>query len=260
MPTLIHLSDLHFGSSHNSRLDDIILAEIEKLDPDVVIVSGDLTMRARHREYAQARRFLRQISKPLLTIPGNHDQPIFQPVERFTRQFARYQQYVHPDIDSVLLSGGLFVLGLNDNHPILPGGFWSSRQRAWIAQQLTSAPRDAIKVIVTHHQLLWDGRWRPAGFWCPTRALEFLARHGVEIALNGHTHVPAVERTPQGIVVARAGTASSRRTRHGNTNAYNLIAVDGGQITVFVRRYDERADAFVAERASTFPRRTRRDS
>ncbi len=255
MTTLIQLSDLHFGPGHNTRLDDIILKDIAALNPDAVILSGDFTMRARYGEFEQARDFLAEIHKPWLAIPGNHDQPFFEPLERLTQQYARYQEYVHSEIDVLLAVPGWFILGLNDNHPILPGGFWLSRQRAWIQAQASVASRDAMRVVVTHHQFLWGGKWRPAGFWYPTRALDFLARNGVELVLNGHTHVPVVEQTAQGIVVARAGTAASGRLRHGNGNSYNLITADAQQINVFVRRYDERADAFVSAQAFTFPRR-----
>ena len=255
MTSIIHLSDLHFGPQHNSHLDEIILRDITALHPDAVIVSGDFTMRARHHEFDQAREFLSQIDKPLLTVPGNHDQPLFSPIERFTRQYARYQAKIHPSIDSTLSAPGWFVIGLNDNRPILPGGFWSGKQRQWIETQAARAPQDTIKVIVTHHQLNWGGKWRPAGFWNPQRTLAFLARNGVELVLNGHTHVPVSNQDSSGVIVARAGTAASGRLRHGNVNSYNLISVDSSQFSIFVRQYDERAEAFVSVRAFTFPRR-----
>ncbi len=257
MSTLIHLSDLHFGPGFLSHLGDLVLKEIETLNLDAVVVSGDFTMRARHNEYQAAREYLNKIARPTLTIPGNHDQPLFSPIERLFSPFARYQKYIRADTDATLAAGGFFVVGLNDNRRILPGGFWSNGQRAWLAAQMQGAPRGAVKVVVTHHQLMWEGKPRPAGFWFPSRALAFLARHGVEIVLNGHTHVPAAMQSTEGIVVARAGTATSSRTRHGNINAYNLIAVDEKQISVFVRQYDERSDAFVAARAYTFPRHSR---
>lgn len=254
---MIHLSDIHFGPYHLARLDEMLLKEITVLNPDAVIFSGDFSMRARHREFGQARDFLAHIPKPMLTIPGNHDQPILTPrdwIERLTHPYLRYQSYIHHEMDSALAANGLFALGLNDNHPILPGGFWSRSQRAWIESQLARAPRGAVKVIATHHQLDWGGAWRPAGFWNAERALAFLAARGVELVLNGHTHVPGAAQI-QGVVVARAGTATSERTRRGCGNAYNLITIDPTQITVFVRQYDTRADAFISARASTFPRK-----
>jgi 3',5'-cyclic AMP phosphodiesterase CpdA len=257
MPILIHLSDLHFGPAYVPHLGEIVLKDIAALNPDAVIISGDFTLRARHREFQAAREFLTRISQPTLVVPGNHDQPLFQPMERLTQPLARYRAYIHNDIDSTLAASGWFIVGLNDNRPILPGGFWSREQRAWLAQHLTNAPRAAVKVVVTHHQLVWGGKWRPAGFWYPSRALEFLARDGVELALNGHTHVPAAEQTREGVVVARAGTATSSRTRDGQGNSYNLITLDEKQICVFVRRYDARADAFIAVRAFSFARARR---
>ena len=260
MPTLIQLSDLHFGPRHNSNLDEIILRDIAALNPDAVIVSGDFTMRARHEEFLLAREFLSQIDKPTLAIPGNHDQPILRVadwIERFTHQYGRYQKHIHSDIDSVLAVPGWFIVGLNDNHPIAPGGFWSKQQRTWIEQQMVCAPRECVQVVVTHHHLSWGGKWRPAGFWYPTRALDFLAGNGVELVLNGHTHVPYAEQTSQGIVIARAGTATSGRLREGNSNSYNLITADAKQISVFVRRYNAQVDAFESDRAFTFARRRR---
>jgi len=257
MPTLIHLSDLHFGPHHHAHLDEILWREIAALNPEAVIISGDFTMRARHREFEQARDFLARISQPTLTIPGNHDQPILTPrdwLERLTQQYARYQTYLHPTIDAVLATNGVFIIGLNDNHPILPGGFWSRAQRVWLETQLARAPLDAVKIVVTHHQLVWSG-WRPAGFWNVESTLAWLAARGVDLVLNGHTHVSHVTQTAHGIVVARAGTATSGRTRHGNGNAYNLITVDARQITVFVRQYDAPTSAFVSARAYTFARR-----
>lgn len=257
MPILIHLSDLHFGPHHHAPLDEILLRDIATLNPDAVIVSGDLTMRARPREFEQARDFLARIRAPRLVIPGNHDQPILTPrdwLERVTRQYARYQAYIHPTTDAALITDDLCVFGLNDNHPILPGGFWTRAQYAWLEDQLARAPRGAVKIVATHHQLAWDG-WRPAGFWRAERTLEWLAARGVELVLNGHTHVPDVTQTARGIVVARAGTATSGRTRHGSSNAYNLITLDEKQIAVFIRQYDARVEAFVATRAYTWARR-----
>lgn len=260
MPTLVHLSDVHFGPHHHAHLDEAVLRDLATLNPDAVIVSGDLTMRARHREFEHARDFLARITQPILTIPGNHDQPILTPrdwVERLTRQYARYQQYIHPTIDTTLEVNGLFIVGLNDNHPILPGGFWTRAQRAWLDAQLARAPHDAAKIIATHHQFVWNG-WRPAGFWRAEETLAWLAARGVELVLNGHTHIADAVQTSHGIVVARAGTATSGRTRRRDGNAYNLITLDAHHIHVQVRRYDAFANTFVVGKTLTFARYTPR--
>ncbi len=256
MPTLIHLSDLHFGPSYIPKLGEAILDDITTINPDVVIVSGDLTLHARHVEFQRAHEYLGRISKPTLVIPGNHDQTIFNPIERLVSPLGRYRKHIHPQIDSSLDANGFFVVGLNDNRPILPGGFWSRAQREWIKREFARAPQGAVRVLATHHQLKWDG-WKPAGFWYPTRTLEFLAQCGVELVLNGHTHIPSATQANAGVVIARASTATCTRTRRGQGNSYNLITFDPREISVYVRRYDTRAERFIAAQASTFPRRTR---
>jgi 3',5'-cyclic AMP phosphodiesterase CpdA len=255
MTTFIQLSDLHFGPRFIPHLGLVILKEISDLNPDAVVISGDFTLRARNSEYEAAREFVRQIKPPVLTIPGNHDQPLFAPFERLTTPYKRYQNYICETLDATLAVPGLYFVGLSDCRPILPGGFWSRAQRIWIQKQLAAADPDAIKVIVSHHQFLWGGKWRPAGFWYPARALEWLARQGVELVLNGHTHVPTAERTPQGVIVARAGTATSDRTRHGWGNSYNVIQVQPNSVTVCVRHYDEQPDKYLEHKTFTFPRR-----
>ncbi len=254
MSTILHLSDLHFGPAYNSRLGELVLKDIETLNPDAVVVSGDFTMRARPREFEQAREFLQSIHTPTLVIPGNHDQPWFPVWERLATPLARYTRFIHPTIDTALALDGLCVIGVNDNRPILPGGFWSGDQRAWIEKQLGAAQNGAVKILATHHQVNWGGRARPLGFWFPARALQFLARGDVEIVLNGHTHIPSAVQTREGIVVVRAGTATSARTRHGNRNSYNVIAIDAREIRVTVREYAAGADAFGDGREWKFAR------
>lgn len=255
MPTFFHISDLHFGAFHDSHLSDVILKEIAAANPDAVILSGDFTLRGRHGEYRAAREFLDKIDRPFLAIPGNHDQPLFEPLERMIRPFARYQKYICASTDTTLNCAGMFILGLNDNRRIMPGGFWSGRQRAWLAAELSNAPRGTTKIVVSHHHFFWGDKWRPAGFWYPDRALSWLARNGVEIVLNGHTHVPIAVQAPQGIVIAGAGTAASLRIRHGWGNTYNVIDIDDSRISVQVRQYEQRADAFLAAKTFEFPRR-----
>lgn len=259
MPVLVHLSDLHFGPKFVEHLAELILREISDEKPDVVVVSGDWTLRGRVSEYQRAREYLRKLPPPVFTIPGNHDQPLHWGglYDRFTRPWARYKTYIHPKTDTVFQAPELFIIGLNDNHPILPGGIWTGSQRRWIERELAAAPESACKVLVTHHQLLWEGKWRPAGHWFPTRTLTRLAGLGVELVLNGHTHIPLAKMTPQGIVVAQSGTAMSTRTRHGQANAYCRIEISENEIDVDIRAFDPNSDRFLSQSHLAFPRRQR---
>ncbi len=97
MRTIVHLSDLHFG-----RIDPAVcraLAEdVSALNPDLVVVSGDLTQRAREHEFEEARVFLKSLPLPQLVVPGNHDVPLYNFVARFLRPLTRYQRYITSDL------------------------------------------------------------------------------------------------------------------------------------------------------------------
>lgn len=259
MPVLFHLSDLHFGPKFVEHLADLILRDILTEKPDLVIVSGDWTLRGRVSEYKEARDYLQRLPKPVFTIPGNHDQPLHWGglYDRLIRPWARYEEYIQPETDNIFQAPGLYVIGLNDNHRIFPGGIWSGSQRKWMESELKSAPASACKILVMHHQLLWEGKWRPAGHWFPTRTLQRLAVLGIDIVLNGHTHISLARKTPQGLVIAQSGTAMSTRTRHGEGNSYNRIEIQDEQIDIDIRTYEESADRFTGRTRVVFPRRRR---
>lgn len=260
MPVLVHLSDLHFGPRLIDRLALLVQSDLEAIRPDLTIVSGDWTMRGRVSEYKQAQEYLNRLPRPLLTIPGNHDQPLHLTglFDRLVRPWSRYRQFIHGNVDASFNAPGLIVIGLNDNHQIIPGGLWSPAQRRWMEAEFRAAPVDACKVLVMHHHLLWEGKLRPAGQWYPDRTLRRLADLGVELVLNGHTHVPITRQTSAGPIVAQAGTAMSSRTRHGYGNTYNIIRISPDTIQITVRRYAPESDTFEDHGHYSFVRRNRR--
>lgn len=257
MTTIFHLSDLHFGPKFNTHLSELVLADTRAAKPDLTILSGDFTMRGRVSEYEQAQAYVAQLPTPVLTIPGNHDQPLHLSglPERLTNPWRRYKQYIRSEVDTSLEIPGVFVVGVNSNNRIVPGGIWSNKQRAFIEREFSRARADACKIFVTHHHLEWNGKYRPFGTWFPTGQLEWLERLGVELVLNGHTHVPLTLRTAQGIVIAQAGTSMSGRVRHGHGNAYNQITIQPRALTVRIMGYDAGSDRFVERSAQSFPRR-----
>src|SRR5689334_19839393 len=150
MATVFHLSDLHFGPNFNAHLAELILQDIRNAKPDLTILSGDFTMRARVEEYEQASAYIQKIPKPTFTIPGNHDQPLAREFgtlwERATTPWKRYTTYIHNTIDRTLEMSGLFIVGVNSNHRLFPGGIWSEEQRAYIDREFRRAPQDTCKI------------------------------------------------------------------------------------------------------------------
>lgn len=259
MPTIYHLSDLHFGPMFNAHLSELILQNIREAKPDLTILSGDFTMRARVSEYEQARAYIDQLPKPVFTIPGNHDQPLAMEFgmlwERASTPWKQYTRFIHDTVDASLALPGVFVVGVNSNHRLIPGGIWSGAQRGFVTKEFAGAPKDACKIFVTHHHLDWNGRFRPFGQWFPSSHLNWLAGLGVELILNGHTHVPLTTQTAQGIVIAQAGTSMSTRVRHGHGNAYNRIVIEPETLTIQIMAYDAGADRFMQHREKRFTRK-----
>src|SRR6476659_8279173 len=93
MRTIVHLSDLHFGRA-NPSLNDPLISIVGKIGPDVVAVSGDLTQRARSHQFQQARSFLDALPKPQIVVPGNHDIPLHNVIDRFARPLDKFRKYI----------------------------------------------------------------------------------------------------------------------------------------------------------------------
>src|SRR5436190_5027403 len=112
---ILHVSDLHFGARDDPILERGLVALIERVDPEVVIASGDLTNRGRRDEHERAAAFLKRLGPPVLAIPGNHDIPYTFP-GRFTRSFAEFERHWRTT-EPVFSSETLFVVGLNSVRP-----------------------------------------------------------------------------------------------------------------------------------------------
>jgi 3',5'-cyclic AMP phosphodiesterase CpdA len=243
MRTIAQISDLHFGR-HSAAAAEDLLASLRAAEPDLVVVSGDLTQRARRAEFIQARLFLDRISQPKLVVPGNHDMPLYDLFRRFMTPFAKYRHYISP----VGLAGDLFrdeeivVLGLNTARRFThKSGRISMAQISQIRRIFSDAPRELFKALATHHPLGFPRDERPlelAGRSGP--ALEAIAAAGVHLLMSGHHHRALsgdmeIGMAARGsVLILHAGTAISTRVRGAEGNSYNLISVAGNRLSVSV--------------------------
>jgi 3',5'-cyclic AMP phosphodiesterase CpdA len=259
MRAIVHISDLHFGR-HNLGMTEDLLASIEKGRPDLVVISGDFTQRARHVEFAEARRFLDRIAVAKLVTPGNHDVPLYNLFSRYLQPFRKYDRYIAP-LDQPLgffQDGELAVLALNTARRFTrKNGRLSQAQIAGIARVFASVPPDVTKVIVTHHPLAIPGS--EASIELAGRALAALraiADAAVHLLLSGHHHRalsgPVAEVGGAGsVLIVHAGTAISTRTRGAGGNSYNLIQIDRGQVSVRVLEW-VKGHGFVEARIASY--------
>src|SRR5436305_1611751 len=112
MRTVLHLSDLHFNKV-DPRKADALLDAARALGPDLVVISGDLTQRARSRQFIAARRFLDQLPKPQLVVPGNHDIPTWNIWKRVMDPLTHYRRYISNQLEPTFIDSELIAVGVN---------------------------------------------------------------------------------------------------------------------------------------------------
>ena len=216
MRVLAHLSDLHFGRIEPSALEPL-RRRLHELAPHLVVVSGDLTQRARLRQFREARAFLDTLPTPQLVVPGNHDVPLYNLLARFLAPLEGYRRIIADELDPGYVDDELVVLGLNTARSLTwKDGAVSETQLARVQEQLCRLDGGVTKVLVTHH---------------PFMATRRLQDCGVDLMLAGHLHSSSVAHAEHGALIVQAGTATSSRTR-AEPNAFNVLRIGRGRIEV----------------------------
>ncbi len=270
--TVLHASDLHFGAPHLSQVADTLIQFALRRDIEVVVLSGDLTQRAKVREYRAARTFLDRLAPiPVIAVPGNHDVPLYRFWERLLRPYRNYRAHIGPESDSVLDVEGqggrprVRFVALNTALPrraIVAGGL-SKRQLALAERACRSAPPGARRVLILHHHLIaLDRPDAPKPLRGTARLLARLGDWRVNLVLAGHvheTHYGAVPFPGQGdgalVPVVVAGTATSTRGRglEEGQNAFNLVRIQNNGIRVARYLYNKGARRFVPAGDRAYP-------
>lgn len=241
---ILHISDLHLGRGATSEPLKALRKLIPGLDPEILIVTGDLTHRGRRAELERARELLESLGLPLLAVPGNHDIPYALPT-RFTRTQEEWER-VFGTTEPVYASDRLAVVGLNSVRPWRQqGGALESAQLDRLAPKLADAQAGALRIAALHHHLAAPP-WR-AAHKRPVRrrdlVLQRLASAGVELVLSGHVHQSSVaERRefevvehdqPSSIVLASAaGFGRPRPQRRGEALGFNVYESDAETVSV----------------------------
>jgi len=231
---ILHLSDLHFGRIAPG-LPEALLEAAAQIAPDLVVVSGDLTQRAKSVEFQQARSFLDEMPYPRIVVPGNHDVPLHNLYARFVQRLSRYQRYITEDLEPVYQDGEIAVFGVNTaRSSTWKGGRINSRQIESLRTRLCAAGPDVARIVVTHHPFEIPQGFHPRDVVGSARAAleRWTDDSGADLLLCGHLHVgdstttlPRYSHLGWRAIVVSAGTATSTRGR-GSPNSFNAITVE----------------------------------
>jgi 3',5'-cyclic AMP phosphodiesterase CpdA len=232
MKRIAHLSDLHFGC------EDRVIAESLRHElntdlPDVIAISGDLTQRAKSAEFLAARAYFDSLHAPVIVVPGNHDVPFFNLVQRFFSPLEKYRKFISSDPCPFYSDDTLAIAGINTAHGLtIQDGRVLEEQRALIDNRFSALPPDLFRVVMMHHPIKLD------------------TATPIDLMLTGHLHKSICRRLAGShTLFVNAGTSISKRTRR-EPNAYNRITIDNHVITVTVRHWNGNAFETVSENST----------
>lgn len=261
MRRIAHISDLHFGAA-----DELVaerLAEfVPKLDPHLVIVSGDLTQRARTAQFEAAKRFLASLPRPQLIVPGNHDVPLYNVYDRFVNPLEKFERLITDQLEPFISDGEIAVAGINTTRSMtIKGGRINREQVERLRSKMSALPSEMLKVVVTHHPFdVPEGEDEDDIVGRARESLPLIAEAGADVFLAGHLHMSHVTASTRryklkdgySALIIQAGTATSLRGR-GEENSFNLLTFEHPRLVVERYLYGG-SDGFQPTSAEVFER------
>lgn len=247
MSVLLQISDPHFGTEQPAVVEALIEFSHAQ-QPQVLVLSGDITQRARPAQFAAARAFVDRLGiERKLVIAGNHDVPLFDPVARLFRPYARYAKAFGSEMEPEIDTPELLAIGVKTTRRLRHSdGAVSAMQIERVARRLRGATPSQLRLVVVH-QPLDVARERDAhnllhGHLAAIRAW---TEAGMDLVMGGHIHLPFLRplslRIPdlsRRAWCVQAGTSVSARVRVEAPNSVNLLRHGGERSHCTVERWD----------------------
>ncbi|HEX9726958.1 MAG TPA: metallophosphoesterase [Gemmatimonadales bacterium] len=268
--SLIHLSDPHFGAVADLAQIEAIEALVPDLEPEAVVLTGDLTLRARHGEFQRARAFVRELARsaPVHVMPGNHDvQWWWRPFLPFgsAGKYRKYGRYFGPHLAPTLDLTDAVLVSVLTSHGVAWGsltprlrdiavkGHLPKREIARAAARFAGARPEQVRVLVLHHNVLRGGLSDRMGLARWKTAQRRIVDSGADLVLCGHDHQEQAD-TLDGVVVSCAGTVSTR-SRGGRPAVFNRVVVDQDAIHLEYYRWEPDRKLFKRSDVHQFARK-----
>lgn len=254
MTSILHFADIHFGVEDSDALAKLD-ATIDRLKPDVSVISGDVTQSGSEEEFIRAAAWIDGLKGPKIITAGNHDTPMFGIIDRIIKPFDRYADYIDP------LDAGLY----EDDHVIIQSMNTARGVQMKLDWSVGVVDLDELDTTITRFQQSDWSKLRLLNVHHPfiyppesplqkttdngPEGLKRLADGNCDIVLSGHVHVPfVVERKPGGseLLSVSSGTLSTRR--RDNNPAFNHILVTDDEVVITMIEFDgegfQRLEAF----------------
>jgi 3',5'-cyclic AMP phosphodiesterase CpdA len=260
MRTIVQLSDLHFGTILEPTIEPL-LRTVAEIKPDLMVISGDLTQRARDGQFEEARSFLRRLPTPQLVLPGNHDVPAYNLLRRFGHPLGRYRRIITDDLAPNFIDDEIAVLGVNTARAlVIKGGRINREQIENLEGLLSDLRKNQVKIVVGHHPFDMPAHLSGVDIVMNAQhAMEAFARHQVDLFLAGHLHLVYIGSTVRyqipdfRVPIIQSGTATSTRAR-GEPNSFSVIRVHAPRITVEIHSWLAERRAFEISATHEFTR------
>lgn len=231
MSLIVHISDLHFSKSDfNKDKFQEAVNEINALNPDFIILTGDLTDNGYYREFEKVTNYIAMFQPPLFIIPGNHDSR--------NLGYESFEELIGERSWKITVGDDLVVIGLDSSAPDLNSGNIGRPQQAWLDHELDQCVMESKFIIVAlHHHIIpvpRTGRERNI-LYDAGEILQTLTMHEVDLVISGHKHVPNVWKI-NNTIFANAGSVSSYKLRGDDVNSYNIYNITEDFIEVFLQK------------------------
>ena len=229
MTVIAHISDLHISDiAFDEEIFMKAVSEINNLQPDMIVLTGDITNNGYYREFKQAMKYLELFEAPLFAVPGNHDSR--------NLGYQSFEELVGERSWKLTKENDFTVIGLDSSSPDEDRGYIGLPQHLWMEHQLDDCViNDQFSIVVLHHHVIpipETGRERnvlsDAG-----DILKTLTTHEVDLVLSGHKHVPNIWKINNTIVV-NSGSLCSNKLRGKIGNSYMVYMIDDTNIEIFL--------------------------
>ncbi len=227
---IVQLSDLHVGSQFLPEVFETVVKEVNELNPDVIVITGDLTNEGLMKEYKKCKSLLTKFNtKKIISISGNHDYR--NTGYLLFKKFFPFQTVNELDDDIVLVTVGTARPDRNE-------GEVGYRQNLWLERTMKKY-KDKVKIVAMHHHLIPipDTGSDQLTVVDAGDVLRTVLDTQVDLVLCGHKHRPWAWNFGK-LTVVNAGAATSERVRGLFENTYNILTISNKKVQVDLKIVD----------------------